>query len=521
MKPKIVDSSNVNTLKSDCNITCANEDEFHSFTTIDTSIGLDHNYSYTKTKIDKSILDTPKSVVKADEDGGFLKVLSEIALVKAEMDNNKMDENKENKGFSIPEIKIINATPEKLSYQNVSKGITNDNSLNNIRDKSNKSKSKLHKDNLKIGKKNSNSVCETDFLNKENYQFDKNVSNKGNSWPISLKLNKTPLCEKNCDNKKNKSNYEDYLITLEESKKEIKTPDSIKEFNEVVTDVKKESPEIIENNKLETYSANLTDNRDLNIIKNDKNTINKNISVIQNVNIEVKNNYCYTTEVEKKSCHYKLETEINETIVQKNVSVTERKFQYEIDKNVQENLSKIKNLNINSKPEIIIEDSEPNTKKLKTPTNYRFSKDARKILEVLKNNSTENSFNVTISELELENDEIPSVLSESLLRLDESMILKNYNLPTVNNETPIMKNNTNTLMTPNKQTLTDSNIKDYTGSKVKFEKNFNKPTVQPESTKNIKKNVRRLPVLSKIPASKSKFLFLLFITFLRKKNFYN
>ena len=145
MKPKIVDSSNVNTLKSDCNITCANEDEFHSFTTIDTSIGLDHNYSYTKTKIDKSILDTPKSVVKADEDGGFLKVLSEIALVKAEMDNNKMDENKENKGFSIPEIKIINATPEKLSYQNVSKGITNDNSLNNIRDKSNKSKSTYHK----------------------------------------------------------------------------------------------------------------------------------------------------------------------------------------------------------------------------------------------------------------------------------------------------------------------------------------------------------------------------------------
>lgn len=83
---------------------------------------IDHNYSTpVKNKIDRSILTTPKTVVKADQDGGFLTVLSEIALVKAEHDEEAFrdgDENKENKNVTpkklqVPDIQITEATPSK------------------------------------------------------------------------------------------------------------------------------------------------------------------------------------------------------------------------------------------------------------------------------------------------------------------------------------------------------------------------------------------------------------------------
>lgn len=99
------------------------------------NVFVDHNYSTpVKSIIDRSILKTPKSVVKADKDGGFLKVLSEIALVKAEADENTLkeaqkfsdtvcieektnDDNKENEQSDCEAnksiIKLIEFTPVK------------------------------------------------------------------------------------------------------------------------------------------------------------------------------------------------------------------------------------------------------------------------------------------------------------------------------------------------------------------------------------------------------------------------
>lgn len=326
------------------------------------NIQLDHNYSTpVKCVIDKSILATPKSVVKADKDGGFLKVLSEIALVKAEADIekslNKEDEDKENKNVNIslkvPEVKITEPTPDKsVKSPSPRKFIQETKKFKLVYNTPEKIESVVGEQLTKAFSTPTLPEIEETKKKEINVQLQ-------SSGEVIVKLEDDELL------KRNLKEFENQI------KKEIKT-----EAIEFV--------QVPENDLSKNIKINLEDKV---IVKTD-------VPEIVDLINSSSENVDYKSDKGKESLNEKSDT---------------KKFILDsLVNNLKEKDETHEEINLSSNSDIQILDNTLEEKMLHDKSsNIRMSEEARKVVEILHNKAEDDSFNLTIQEIDVDKTHIP------------------------------------------------------------------------------------------------------------------
>lgn len=420
-----------------------NDEEFYSIHSNNTSIELDHNYSYMKKKIDKSILSTPKSVVKADKDGGFLKVLSEIALVKAEADNKLEDgkgdeiiiainkkedeENKENEVYPLPEIKITEPTPEKPCAPFYPSPNVNTksrklrlifNSASKAFDENQKNKAKSFTESYDSIKNKSGDYRNEDKRLFESHKEQHNTSenskkSRGNSWPNAKEIHKLNLVELPGEVHNNSDKTESICRKKEESLLLKETGNE----NNIYTE-KKILP--IDGNELIVFTPIKTSNLENEKIKEPA-AENKEIIILSPVNNNDKNGE--DLKIQDLLTNDDIATPASAEMIPEHKSEANENQLNDI----QENITAIKLLEIETNDEpckTLVNNIESETKN-QIPPKYRFSKEVKELVEALKTSVADDTLNFTIPEINLDQMESSLILHETISGLDDTVVEKN------------------------------------------------------------------------------------------------
>lgn len=507
-------------LENDLSSIIDNEEAYYSINSNNVSIELDHNYSYMKQKIDKSILATPKSVVKADKDGGFLKVLSEIALVKAEADNRsgdkKDDEDKENKIVCIPEIRVTEATPEKPTKLSPSQKINmpfrrfkiiynspkcSDNfdfkqrpKARSFTETSENNNNNIYK---RLDKEDINNSCYAETENKVNII----KKSKRHSLPNSMDF---------CNTTVDLTDFKSDSSALKD-KINIEFSDSLKigasEKNELQVENKISDSEILANKELTSKS----EEEPINCFLNDPKTIRmdeagdvKENSLVVNKPLLANHSLTCASSEKSKSCLMHTNLEVNNGLQN-----TENDDEHMKTK-MQENFNSSEALTLDTtKSSNAVLSPEQVSKHNNIPPNYRFSKEARKIVEALKSSAFDDTLNFTIPEIDLEDIEDSFTTpkpSKSIPSLDQTIDDNNMLVSDIKPQGKNVVNRTK----PWKTVPKDYNNKpnpSKCADKVEPLKYFSDRKMQTGMTSQVKKCVKKLPYDEKaLVGTKGEFL---------------
>ncbi|KAK6644613.1 hypothetical protein RUM43_000880 [Polyplax serrata] len=520
------------TRKTDLNISekelensIENDEEFYSIHSNNTSIELDHNYSYMKKKIDKSILSTPKSVVKADKDGGFLKVLSEIALVKAEADNKLEDgkgdeiinavnkkedeENKENEVYPLPEIKITEPTPEKPCVPFYPSPNVNTksrklrlifNSASKAFDQNQKNKAKSFTESYDSIKNKSGDYRNEDKRIFESHKEQHNTSenskkSRGNSWPNTKEIHKLNLVELPDEVHNNSDKTESICREKEESLLLKETGNENNIFTE-----KKILP--IDGNELIVFTPIKTSNLENEKIKEPA-AENKEIIILSPVNNNDKNGE--DLKIQDLLTNDDIATPASAEMVPEHKSEANENQLNDI----QENITAIKLLEIetNDEPCKTSVNNNESESKNEIPPKYRFSKEVKELVEALKTSVADDTLNFTIPEINLDQMENSLILHETISGLDDTVVEKNADvLSSVNAmKTPVAL--TSQLKKTQSKSLGKAQFKNtpvmFEGRQV-VNKSTSDRKIQLTVASGIKKCAKRLPMTENISSTQMK-----------------
>lgn len=465
-----------------------------------------HHCSSAMKKVNTNILSTPNSVFKADEDGGFLQVLSELALVKAEVEHlknleNIKEEDKENKNKIVPTILVTEPTPEKSRKLSPVQKINIEPKLFKIIYNSPKSYSK-----------NSTPLKSKSFT-LENYQNIIHTHPKKNKISGILLTSDETLHKKKGISLTNLEKIENHsklisdfaeMLTLQSDKKKKLLLKVSKNNSPIITSNDMEASSLSEDIPT-NVSANQTINYQSDYLKN-CDIVKKKLNILAN-NVQLSSHISENVSTTKNQALTEFTDDLNSCFTEKGKNGklgNETSIHNISGVELLDNVCEIEEDSGKTKEDLKFKNI-PNENVSVHP---RFSKEAKKVIECIKTSSVEDSFNFTIPEIDVENIEDSFFSTQSNFELDETVIPSesSHSKKVKANEVVIKKPSNSELIKLSKTIEKDQHKPGFSTLKTETPRFFSDRKILDKAKSHPKSCVKKLQICDKQPSfEQSKF----------------